>query len=140
MRKIFYCNISEVADVVNLETADARMYHEPIIYDNSVFFPMNWTFHLSCDRIRSNDCIFNPITRAPTKSEYKFHLRRVSSPYRASNVGPSFDVISIATPEAGLPIVTPLNCGAKEGVAQVITTVDKNSLTENEESAGQVKT
>jgi hypothetical protein len=25
-------------------------------------------------------------------------------------------------------------------VAQVITTVDKNSLTENEESAGQVKT
>jgi len=128
----------EVGEIVNLETPDARMYHEPVVYDNSVFFPMNWTFHLSCDRIRTNDCIFNPITRAPTKSEYKFHLRRVSSPYRAPNVGPSFDVISIAPPETGLPITTPVNCGAKEVVAQIITTVDKNSLTETESSTSQV--
>ena len=46
----FVTKFSEVADVFNLDTADARMYHEPTIYDNSVFFPMNWTFHLSCDR------------------------------------------------------------------------------------------
>ena len=45
-----------------------RMYHEPGVLDgNSIFFPMNWTFHLSCDRIRPNDCIFNPIRRAPTR-------------------------------------------------------------------------
>ena len=131
-------SFSDVGEIFNLETPDARMYHEPVVYDNSVFFPMNWTFHLSCDRIRTNDCIFNPITRAPTKSEYKFHLRRVSSPYRAPNVGPSFDVISIAPPETGLPITTPVNCGAKEVVAQIITTVDKNSLTENESSTTQV--
>ena len=80
------------------------------------------------NRIRTNDCIFNPITRAPTKAEYKFHLRRVLSPYRSSNVGPSFDVMSIATPENAAPVTTPVNCGAKEVVAQVISTVDKKSI------------
>ena len=62
----------------------------------------------------------------------------MSSPYRASNVGPSYDVISIATPETGLPITTPLNCGAKEVVAQVISTLDKNSLTNTESSSTEV--
>ena len=59
--------ISEIVDVVSLETEEARLYHEPEVVDNNIFFPMNWTFHLSCDRIRSNDCIFNPIRRAPSR-------------------------------------------------------------------------
>jgi hypothetical protein len=29
-----------------------RKYHEPRIIDSSIFFPMNWTFQLNCDRIR----------------------------------------------------------------------------------------
>lgn len=59
--------ISEIVDIVTLDTPEARMYHEPELIDNNIFFPMNWTFHLSCDRIRPNDCIFNPIPRAPPK-------------------------------------------------------------------------
>ena len=59
--------ISEIVDVVSLDTDEARLYHEPEVVDNNIFFPMNWTFHLSCDRIRSNDCIFNPIRRAPSR-------------------------------------------------------------------------
>ena len=92
---------------------------QPLILTNRKFY---W------NSIRTNDCIFNPITRAPTKAEYKFHLRRVLSPYRSSNVGPSFDVMSIATPENASPVTTPVNCGAKEVVAQVISTVDKKSI------------
>ena len=63
--------ISEIVDVVSLDSAEARLYHEPEVVDNNIFFPMNWTFHLSCDRIRSNDCIFNPIRRAPSRWESK---------------------------------------------------------------------
>ena len=55
---------------------------KPDVVDNNIFFPMNWTFHLSCDRIRTNDCIFNPITRAPAKNEFKIHIKRVTSPFR----------------------------------------------------------
>ncbi len=62
--------ISEIVDVVSLDSEEARMYHEPDVIDNNIFFPMNWTFHLSCDRIRSNDCIFNPIRRAPSRCTY----------------------------------------------------------------------
>jgi hypothetical protein len=74
--------ISEIVDVVNLDSPEARTYHEPDVVDNNIFFPMNWTFHLSCDRIRTNDCIFNPITRAPSKNEFKIHIKRVTSPFR----------------------------------------------------------
>jgi hypothetical protein len=59
--------ISEIVDIVSLDSDEARLYHEPHVVDNNIFFPMNWTFHLSCDRIRSNDCIFNPIRRAPSR-------------------------------------------------------------------------
>jgi len=93
--------ISEIVDVVNLDSPDARTYHEPDVVDNNIFFPMNWTFHLSCERIRTNDCIFNPITRAPSKAEYKMHVKRVSSPFRTANVGPSFDIVTITPPETG---------------------------------------
>ena len=64
--------ISEIVDVVSLDTDEARLYHEPEVVDNNIFFPMNWTFHLSCDRIRSNDCIFNPIRRAPARFVCKY--------------------------------------------------------------------
>ena len=74
--------ISEIVDVVNLDSPEARIYHEPDVVDNNIFFPMNWTFHLSCDRIQTNDCIFNPITRAPAKNEFKIHIKRVTSPFR----------------------------------------------------------
>ena len=88
--------------------------------DNNIFFPMNWTFHLSCDRIQTNDCIFNPIQRAPPLGvEYGIQLKRVTSPFRSPDVGPSFDILSITTPEIPLPVSTPINCGAKEVVAQV---------------------
>ena len=55
--------IAEIVDVITLNTKEAREYHEPDVVDNNIFFPMNWTFHLSCDRIQTNDCIFNPIQR-----------------------------------------------------------------------------
>ena len=71
--------ISEIVDVVSLETEEARLYHEPEVVDNNIFFPMNWTFHLSCDRIRSNDCIFNPIRRAPSRLD-SFDLLQNASP------------------------------------------------------------
>ena len=88
---------------------------------------MNWTFHLSCDRIQTNDCIFNPIQRAPPLGvEYRIQLKRVTSPFRSPDVGPSFDILSITTPEVTLPISTPINCGAKEVVAQVSSYALKN--------------
>ena len=42
--------LAEIVDVVTLDTQEAREYHEPDVVDNNIFFPMNWTFHLSCDR------------------------------------------------------------------------------------------
>ena len=54
----------------------------------------------------------------------------MTSPFRSSNVGPSFDVVSIVPPETGLPVITPVNCGAKEVIAQVISTVDSSSLSD----------
>ena len=54
--------IAEIVDVVNLQSSeDARRYHEPRVLDTSIFFPMNWTFQLTCDRIRPDDCVFNPV-------------------------------------------------------------------------------
>ena len=102
-------------DVVTLNTDEARHYHEPNVVDNNIFFPMNWTFHLSCDRIQTNDCIFNPIQRAPPAGEeYTIKLKRVTSPFRSPDVGPSFDILSITPPEINVAVSTPINCGAKE--------------------------
>lgn len=121
--------LSEIVDVVNLDSDEARIYHEPDVVDNNIFFPMNWTFHLSCDSIRTNDCIFNPITRAPPAgAEYTIKLNRVVSPFREPNAGPSFDVLSIEPPEIRLPVTTPINCGAKEVVAQVVSKIDAGSI------------
>ena len=98
---------------------------------------MNWTFYLSCDRIRNQDCIFSPIQRAPpTDSEYSLRLRQVSSPFRSPEVGPSFDVLSITPPHTQVPVTTPINCGAKEVVAQVVSTLDTSSLSEAGGTAG----
>ena len=60
--------ITEIVDVVNLQTKDARKYHEPRVLDTSIFFPMNWTFQLTCDRIRPDDCVFNPVSNVPRKN------------------------------------------------------------------------
>ena len=62
--------ITEIVDVVNLQTEEARRYHEPRVLDTSIFFPMNWTLQLTCDRIRPDDCVFNPVTdtKQPRKS------------------------------------------------------------------------
>ena len=109
--------------MVTLDTKEARDYHEPDVVDNNIFFPMNWTFHLSCDRIRHNECIFNPIQRALCKENcdvYSLQLRQVPSPFRAPDVGPSFDIISITTPEVSKPVTTPINCGNKEVMSNVM--------------------
>ena len=42
--------------------------------------------------------------------------------------GPTFDVESIVPPESGRPVTVPVNCGAKEVIAQVLTTVETASL------------
>ena len=42
--------MTEIVDVVNLQAEEARKYHEPRVLDTSIFFPMNWTFQLTCDR------------------------------------------------------------------------------------------
>ena len=82
-----------------MDTPEAKAYHEPDVIDDNIFFPMNWTFYLSCDRIRPQDCIFSPIQRAPpSDSDYSLRLRQVSSPFRSPEVGPSFDVLSIMPP------------------------------------------
>ena len=115
--------LAEIVDVVTLDTPEAREYHEPDVVDNNIFFPMNWTFHLSCDRRQTNDCIFNPIRRAPPLGEeYRIQLKRVTSPFRSPNVGPSFDILSITTPEVPLPVTTPINCGAKVSSLDYLST------------------
>ena len=121
--------ISEIVDVVTLDSDEARMYHEPDVVDNNIFFPMNWTFHLSCDRIRPNDCIFNPIRRAPSRAEYHTQiLSTTRNPVKLAKEAPEFDIESITPPETGRPVTVPVNCGAKEVIAQVVSTVETSSL------------
>ena len=121
--------ISEIVDVVTLDSEEARTYHEPDVVDNNIFFPMNWTFHLSCDRIRPNDCIFNPIRRAPSRASYSIQaLSSTADIKKLSKEGPEFEVESITPPETGRAVSVPVNCGAKEIVAQVVSTVETSSL------------
>ena len=112
--------IAEIIDV-SLDTPEARAYHNPHVIDNNIFFPMNWTFYLSCDRIRPQDCIFSPIPRAPTNEQYSINLTQVTSPFRSPEVGPSFNLFHITPPSSQVPVTTPINCGAKEVVAQVVS-------------------
>ncbi|XP_059093691.1 uncharacterized protein LOC131888779 [Tigriopus californicus] len=121
--------ISEIVDVVTLDSPEARLYHEPNVIDDNIFFPMNWTFHLSCDRIRPNDCIFNPIRRAPTRMVYNIQALSTSTNLeKLSREGPEFEIESIIPPETGRPVSVPVNCGAKEIIAQVVSTVETSSL------------
>ena len=71
--------ITEIVDVVNLQSEDARKYHEPRVLDTSIFFPMNWTFQLTCDRIRPDDCVFNPVSanRLGSKVDYNIKLNNL---------------------------------------------------------------
>ena len=119
--------ISEIVDIVTLDSEEARLYHEPDVVDDNIFFPMNWTFHLSCDRIRPNDCIFNPIRRAPSRSVYD--IAATNDP--ADPEALSFDIDSITPPETGRPVNVPVNCGAKEVIAQVISTMEKDDTEED---------
>ena len=120
--------ISEIVRVVTLDSDESRLYHEPDVVDNNIFFPMNWTFHLSCDRIRPNDCIFSPIRRAPTRAVYSIKVLEANEK-EAETSGPMFDVESITPPETGRPVTVPVNCGAMEIVAQVVSTEEAESLT-----------
>eukprot|EP00096_Caligus_rogercresseyi_P011757 TRINITY_DN4734_c0_g1_i1.p1 TRINITY_DN4734_c0_g1~~TRINITY_DN4734_c0_g1_i1.p1 ORF type:complete len:792 (-),score=179.13 TRINITY_DN4734_c0_g1_i1:362-2737(-) len=126
--------ISEIVDIVKLEDSppEARIYHEPEIIDNNIFFPMNWTFHLSCDRIRPNDCVFNPHPRLlegrndPSESTYNIQLRPQRNQFEAQ--GPLYEIASIWPPTSRRPVTSAVNCGAKEVMAQVVTTVETNTL------------
>ena len=63
----------------------------------------------------------------------------MTSPFRSPDVGPSFDILSISTPEVPVPVTTPINCGAKEVVAQVVSTIDASSLGSASSLRGQEK-
>ena len=69
--------MTEIVDVVNLQSEDARKYHEPRVLDSSIFFPMNWTFQLTCDRIRPDDCVFNPVSNGASLKNYKVKLNNL---------------------------------------------------------------
>ncbi|CAB4055295.1 unnamed protein product [Lepeophtheirus salmonis] len=106
--------ISEIVDIVNLENSpEARIYHEPEIIDNNIFFPMNWTFHLSCDRIRPNDCVFNPNPRLLDQnkksfpsSELKYHIQLKPQKKLFPTQGPTYEIASIWPPTSRRPTNT----------------------------------
>uniref|UniRef100_A0A0K2UEI0 Putative LOC101737216 [Bombyx mori] n=1 Tax=Lepeophtheirus salmonis TaxID=72036 RepID=A0A0K2UEI0_LEPSM len=135
--------ISEIVDIVNLENSpEARIYHEPEIIDNNIFFPMNWTFHLSCDRIRPNDCLFNPNPRLLDQnkksfpsSELKYHIQLKPQKKLFPTQGPTYEIASIWPPTSRRPVTSAVNCGAKEVMAQVVTTVETNTLPASFKSA-----
>ena len=86
--------ITEIVDVVNLQSEDARKYHEPRVLDTSIFFPMNWTFQLTCDRIRPDDCVFNPVSRVPPQ-DYNVQLNNLQVTMKKEHNHPEFVVESI---------------------------------------------
>ena len=69
--------ISEIVDVVQLDTPEAKAYHEPDVIDDNIFFPMNWTFQLTCDRIRPDDCVFNPVSKGASKKNFNVQLNNL---------------------------------------------------------------
>merc|ERR1719367_751027 len=129
--------ITEIVDVVNLEALDARLYHEPRVMDSSIFFPMNWTFQLNCDRIRSDDCIFNPVSKKGSgrrgreeEKEYNVQLSPMQLQMRKStdHQHPEFVVESITTQGFRRPVSRTINCGSKSEIAQVVSTVETSVL------------
>ena len=61
------------------------------------------------------------LSRAPTNEQYSINLTQVTSPFRSPEVGPSFNLFHIVPPASQVPVTTPINCGAKEVVAQVVS-------------------
>lgn len=117
--------ITEIVDVVNLEKIQEREYHEPRMIDSNIFFPMNWTFHLNCDRIRSDDCIFNPILNSKAEIKYNVNLTPLQMTIKKTtdHVHQEFIVSSIQHPQLRRPVSRTINCGSKSEIAQVVSTV-----------------
>ena len=118
--------ITEIVDVVNLQSEDARKYHEPRVLDNSIFFPMNWTFQLTCDRIRPDDCVFNPVSskRLSSNIDYNIKLNNLQVTMKEEQQQPQFVVESIFSPGMRQPVMKTINCGSKAEIAQVLSTVE----------------
>ena len=38
---------------------------------------MNWTFQLTCDRIRPDDCVFNPVSKGASKKNFNVQLNNL---------------------------------------------------------------
>ncbi|XP_023326717.1 uncharacterized protein LOC111700130 [Eurytemora carolleeae] len=119
--------ITEIVDVVNLDKIEERKYHEPRMIDSSIFFPMNWTFQLNCDRIRSDDCIFNPVLNLKDIKEYTVQLTplQITNKKVTDHIHPEFMVSSIQHPlfRSRKPVTRTINCGSKSEIAQVVSTV-----------------
>lgn len=139
--------ITEIVDVVNLQSEDARKYHEPRVLDTSIFFPMNWTFQLTCDRIRPDDCVFNPVSanRLGSKIDYNIKLnnlqvrpavnwefqninRMLQVTMKEEHQHPEFVVESIFSSGMRQPVTKTINCGSKAEIAQVVSTVETSVL------------
>ena len=118
--------ITEIVDVVNLQSEDARKYHEPRVLDNSIFFPMNWTFQLTCDRIRPDDCVFNPVSshRLRSNIDYNIKLNNLQVTMKEEDQQPQFVVESIFSSAMRQPVMKTINCGSKAEIAQVLSTVE----------------
>merc|ERR1719195_1926209 len=122
--------ITEIVDVVNLQSEDARKYHEPRVLDTSIFFPMNWTFQLTCDRIRPDDCVFNPVSanRLGSKVDYNIKLNNLQVTMKEEHQHPEFVVESIFSSAMKQPVTKTINCGSKAEIAQVVSTVETSVL------------
>jgi len=122
--------ITEIVDVVNLQSEDARKYHEPRVLDNSIFFPMNWTFQLTCDRIRPDDCVFNPVSsnRLSSNIDYNIKLNNLQVTMKEEQEQPQFVVESIFSSAMRQPVTKTINCGSKAEIAQVLSTVETSLL------------
>lgn len=118
--------ITEIVDIVNLEKLKQREHHEPKMIDTSIFFPMNWTFQLNCDRIRTDDCIFNPVSmKKRTSLRYNVNLTPIQLSMKKSSdhMHQEFVVSSIMHPKYRKAVSRTINCGSKSEVAQVVSTV-----------------
>ena len=92
--------------------------------DNAIFFPMNWTFQLTCDRIRPDDCVFNPITKSGKGKEYNVELSplQLTMKKTTDHDHPEFVVQSVFSSSLmRQPVSRTINCGSKAEIAQVST-------------------
>lgn len=124
--------MTEIVDVVNLQSENARRYHEPQVLDTSIFFPMNWTFQLTCDRIRPDDCVFNPVSKGASKKNFNVQLNNLQVTLKREHHYPQFVVESIFSSDMRKPVTKTINCGSKAEIAQVVSTVEKSVRSGNE--------